>query len=193
MFFHFKSMGLLQRTGPPWAIYYYPSFRDDETEARRPSPGRQVSHNQKGMGPRPKRRSCPRPLSPLLLTGGHLSQMYSPVCLDPMARGSLPAGVFFRPEAQKVPRVSGILFSPALEFFQQARQPPPTCVQGSAKSLSNVPQEKARPAPWAPRLARHHPLRCRMEIKHGGDKPLGGVEMSARHPEISSEHVTRRW
>ena len=88
-----------------------------------------------------------RPLSPLLLTGGHLSQMYSPACLDPMARGSLPAGAVFRPEAQKVPRVSGTLFSPALEFFQRARQPPPTCVQGSAKSLSNVPQEKARPAP----------------------------------------------
>lgn len=134
-----------------------------------------------------------RPLSPLLLTGGHLSQMYSPACLDPVARGSLPAAAFFRPEAQKVPRVSGTLFSPALEFFQWARQPPPTCVQGSAKSLSNVPQEKARPAPWALRLARHHPLRCCMEIKHGGDKPLGGVEMSARHPEISSEHVTRRW
>lgn len=54
---------------------------------------------------------------------------------------------------------------------------------GPAKNLSNVPQEKARPAQWALRLARSHPLTCCVEIKRGGDKQLGEVEMSAQHPE----------
>lgn len=110
-----------------------------------------------------------------------------------MVRGSLPAGAFLRLQAQKVPLVSGTLFSLPLEFFQWARQPPPMCFRGPAKSFSNVPQEKARPVHGAPGLARHHPLiRC-IEIKHGGDKQLGGVEMSARHPEVSAERVTQRW
>lgn len=75
--------------------------------------------------------------------------------------------------------LSGTLFTSLSVVFQWAWQPPLTCIQGPAKSFSNVPQEKARPAPWPPGLARHHPLiRC-IEIKHGGDEQLGGVEMSA--------------
>lgn len=71
---------------------------------------------------------------------------------------------------------SATLFLPLLERFQ-------LCIRGPAKNLSNVPQEKARPAQWALWLARYHPLTCRVEIKHGGDKQLGEDEMSARHPE----------
>lgn len=79
--------------------------------------------------------------------------------------------------------VSGTLSFP-LEFSLWAWQPPPLCTQGPAKSLPHVPQDKARPVHWAPRLARHRPLLCCLEMKRGGDEQLGGVEMSARHPGL---------
>lgn len=108
-----------------------------------------------------------------------------------VARGGLPVGAFLTFEAQKVPLVSGTFFPPTVEFFQWAQQPPSMCIWGPAKSLSDV-LPKARPVRWAPRLARHHPLICCLETRHRSAKRLGGGEMSARCPDIST-HVTRRW
>lgn len=175
----------LQSKGPLRAPDLYPSFVDNETEAQRPSASRQASHSEKEV-----RQDWDAGHA---ASDGRSPFADSQLCLPLGARGSLPAGASLRLETQKVPLVSGTLFSPSLKFSQWAQQPPPICIRGPAKSLSNVPQEKARPVHWAPWLARHHPLICCLEIKHGGDKQLGGVEMSARHPEISSEHVTRRW
>lgn len=92
----------------------------------------------------------------------------------------LPAGAFLRSEALK-----DSVFS---TFLQLSLPSPVWSVSsfvfgGPAKNLSNVPQEKARPAQWALRLARSHPLTCCIEIKRGGDEQLGEVEMSAQHPE----------
>lgn len=98
-------------------------------------------------------------------------------------RRLLPAGAFLRSEALEASVCSTFLQLSSLHPSPPRWSGSSFVLGGPAKNLSNVPQEKARPAQWALRLARSHPLTRCMEIKHGGDKQLGGVEMSARHPE----------
>lgn len=71
--------------------------------------------------------------------------------------------------------------------------PPPGCIWGPAKALLKCSPRKGQTCSSGSGAARHHPLiRC-VEIKRGGDEPLGRVEMSARHPEISSGRGTQGW
>lgn len=104
--FHFPKRGLFTEHPTPQTTSDHPSFGAAKTEAQRPSSSWHTSYNQKEEEP------------------GRKVQNSSPACLDPLAGGGLPAGALLRLEAQKVPLVSGTLFSPALEFFQGTQQPP---------------------------------------------------------------------